>query len=1142
MPLRFSSLCALLSDLESYANHDPPLLKSRLEEKSKKRIANWFTSYRISSASMDVDLVALLSAFFPERRKDRVYGLKSRKLARSLRRVLHLGCGRWPLLDEWDKPGRGDLADCVERVLLQAEHPKQPVHREVTLEEVDAVLSAVAQKCRFSSPQVRAQSEDSRNVNELLDSIYHRLQSKEAKWLTRMILTEYPPLFLPECIVFRMIDRRLPESLRMHDNFEAALGAIRGAENTEVGPLDSQGVNVPARPRPKIGVKIGRPQFLKARSIKNAFQLAQHREMYIERKYDGEYCQVHIDLNKGDRWIQIFSKSGKDSTRDRFKLHQNIREALRIGRDGCQISQKCIIEGEMVVWDDRANDILEFCKIRKHVSRSGSFLGNKEDSQAHDYEHLMIFFYDVLMIDDEPILERPMFERRIHMERLIRPIAGRAGLAENVTLDFSKAGAVDRLRGYLAEAFAKRWEGLVMKPADESYIGSGQSAAWVKLKKDYIPGLGDTADFAIVGASYDQASAARSGIRDLKWTHFHLGCLFNPDEVAHGGKPYFAVLDTVSWGVKPDDLRTMNQLGIFRAIEADSPAARDLFRVHTVPSLPKMVVIFKKPFIFEVLGGGFDKPSNSAWYTLRWPRVLKIHQDRGWKDAVCLEQLQQMALEARTFTIRGVREEIEGWSKKLDRIDRRSQSVMLPWDDTQEKWDQASRSTVFFEHIPPTITKDVRYQTVDQVKKVRRPSKQTTTPMIRMDSNEMLPGERRANNGEVTMRSTSQGTNNSLPTPPFSSPVKTSPRDCKQVKDQPDSLHISKLQTLDKACLLQTKSLPSRQPKATRSGQFERHIKTTGAANKKRKRMVSRDHPSDDDEDVMLGYVIKKTRIHMEDRRRELSRREQEAKSMQTPLQERKSNAVAPLKWRLSFYADPLPEKQESAFLIPQTAAGAQEQRDRIAKPVLRLSSLGYHTNIVDGTTQETRPSKMPTGTVSASSDTESLRSVIPETPQRRASPVLDSGDVLFQNWSCVLGYSLSSEVKARARNQLDSRNIPYVDLPVWSAQNPPIHSLLPADSMDRDMILLVDLHTGNEPDTETVDTNELNAFIHYLDQRTGMKGSIWDVQCLDGADPDRDVKKNHFVGDVVVRQTKQATVTWKAGEKIRRFWVLEES
>lgn len=45
----------------------------------------------------------------------------------------------------------------------------------------------------------------------------------------------------------------------------------------------------------------------------------------MERKYDGEYCQIHIDLEAGaDNWLKIFSKSGRDSTKDRARVHKYV--------------------------------------------------------------------------------------------------------------------------------------------------------------------------------------------------------------------------------------------------------------------------------------------------------------------------------------------------------------------------------------------------------------------------------------------------------------------------------------------------------------------------------------------------------------------------------------------------------------------------------------------------------------------------------------------------------------------------------------------------------------------------------------------------------------------------------------------------
>lgn len=42
-----------------------------------------------------------------------------------------------------------------------------------------------------------------------------------------------------------------------------------------------------------------------------------------------------------------------------------------------------------------------------------------------------------------------------------------------------------------------------MKKAKSKYVPSSRSA-WLKLKKDYIPGMGDSGDYAIIAASYER--------------------------------------------------------------------------------------------------------------------------------------------------------------------------------------------------------------------------------------------------------------------------------------------------------------------------------------------------------------------------------------------------------------------------------------------------------------------------------------------------------------------------------------------------------------------------------------------------------------------------------------------------------------
>ncbi len=43
------------------------------------------------------------------------------------------------------------------------------------------------------------------------------------------------------------------------------------------------------------------------------------------------------------------------------------------------------------------------------------------------------------------------------------------------------------------------------------------------------------------------------------------------------------------------------------------------------------------------MGAGFDKPANARYFALRFPRVLKIYDDRTFKADVTFKELQEMA-------------------------------------------------------------------------------------------------------------------------------------------------------------------------------------------------------------------------------------------------------------------------------------------------------------------------------------------------------------------------------------------------------------------------------------------------------------------------------------------------------------------
>ena len=52
--------------------------------------------------------------------------------------------------------------------------------------------------------------------------------------------------------------------------------------------------------------------------------------------------------------------------------------------------------------------------------------------------------------------------------------------------------------------------------------------------------------------------------------------------------------------------------------------------------------LFSNPFVVEVMGAEFDKPADVRYFTLRFPRLQKTHEDRTFKETVSFDELQML--------------------------------------------------------------------------------------------------------------------------------------------------------------------------------------------------------------------------------------------------------------------------------------------------------------------------------------------------------------------------------------------------------------------------------------------------------------------------------------------------------------------
>lgn len=294
------------------------------------------------------------------------------------------------------------------------------------------------------------------------------------------------------------------------------------------------------------------------------------------------------------------------------------------------------------------------------------------------YEHVMIIYYDVLMLDKQSLLNVRHSERFKVLKNLVECQPGWAELVPRRIIDFGSRMAASDLRNVFAKTITSKQEGLVLKP-DEPYFDFSRGdrpigARCIKLKKEYIGNFGDIGDFAVVGAGYDPAKAKGFRIPHLQWTHFYVGTLNNKEKVQRWrAKPEFTVTNLVE--LNEALLKSVVQLTNPRPVPREENTITELFLPTGVEKKPRMTVAFTNPLVFDMRCFSFDKEGNTGFWTPRFPAVTKVHFDRDFTDCLSFEQLQELALENATVPDLPDSQENLEWIARLEGADPRRIAV-----------------------------------------------------------------------------------------------------------------------------------------------------------------------------------------------------------------------------------------------------------------------------------------------------------------------------------------------------------------------------------------------------------------------------------------------------------------------------------
>jgi DNA ligase-1 len=299
----------------------------------------------------------------------------------------------------------------------------------------------------------------------------------------------------------------------------------------------------------------------------------------IEWKYDGARVQIHKD---GKR-VRIFSRRLEDVTRS---LPEIVRLAQEVRAD------KAILDGEVVAIGKDSRP-LAFQEILKRFRRKYNVEKQAKETPLH------LFLFDLIYLDGQSSVDLPLTRRR----ELLEGIADPSILADQVISD-----SVQKAEEIYHQALEKGHEGLILKNSMSVYAPGKRGKNWLKIKP-----VMETLDLAVIGAKWGE------GRRASFLGSYRLACL---DEAT-------SKLQDIGWvatGLTDEALAELTEL------------FRELILVQN-----GMEVELKPAVIFEVAYEEIQKSqSYSSGYALRFPRLVRVRDDKSLEEADSLERVESL--------------------------------------------------------------------------------------------------------------------------------------------------------------------------------------------------------------------------------------------------------------------------------------------------------------------------------------------------------------------------------------------------------------------------------------------------------------------------------------------------------------------
>ncbi|RCI13776.1 hypothetical protein L249_7983 [Ophiocordyceps polyrhachis-furcata BCC 54312] len=358
-----------------------------------------------------------------------------------------------------------------------------------------------------------------------------------------------------------------------------------------------------------------------------------------EYKYDGERAQIHYVARDAPQHLDeaadganvkaaggvacIFSRNSEDLS----KKYPDILAKLHswVGKE----TMSFVLDCETVAWDVEERKVLPFQQLMTR---------KRKDVKVEDVKvKVCVFAFDLLYLNGRAVVEKSLRERRELLRQAFTPVEGEFAFASCMN-----GQELDEIQGFLEESVKASCEGLMVKMLDgkeSGYEPSKRSRNWLKIKKDYLTGMGDSLDLVVIGAYHGR------GKRTSVYGAFLLACYNQTTET-------YETICNIGTGFSETELESLHEK--LSSITIDRPKP---YYSHASSAQHQPDVWFEDRFVWEVKAADLTlspryKAASSGpvdaslpagrGISLRFPRFVRLREDKKPRDATSSRQVTEL--------------------------------------------------------------------------------------------------------------------------------------------------------------------------------------------------------------------------------------------------------------------------------------------------------------------------------------------------------------------------------------------------------------------------------------------------------------------------------------------------------------------